>query len=209
MAKKKSSAIEKRFNKDVAAHKSALVEPDINEIGDKRLNPEEAVARERESLLNMASHYAIPGQKQLEDPKRSSGPKIYWSEFLRRLMKLAPEIRPKHGKVYGKPTIALYVPKTDVEKLSDGSYFALSTTEPERFARDYRYVTGFNQDWLPFYSHVETDTSGLPTREIRGVMTVLLMLIRSKVITFEQVKKEFGDPREDQRSDRFMKQIVN
>lgn len=192
-----------------------LFQPDKQELGDKRLNPEEAVKREREDLLKMASKYRIPGQAELEDPKRSEGPKIPWRQLLYRLQKLSPKLRVKDSRVDGVDTVALYYPKTDAEKLNDGSYFEISIDDvgnPQRFRdkffRDHKYVGGFSKDYLPFYSHVKLDTSLLPTREVRGVMTVLLMLIRSNVITLEQVKQEFGDPQEDVRSDRFMEQIT-
>lgn len=186
-----------------------LVETDINELGDKRLNPEEAVFREREELLKITATRKIPGQAELENPDRSSGPKIHWRQLLYRLEKIAPAIRVKDSHVGGQQTIALYWPKTLSEKFNDGSFSILCTTDNERFHRDHKYVGGFNKDWLPFYSHVTTDSSGLPVREIRGVMTVLLMLARSKVVTFEQIKAEFGDPSEDRRSDRFLSQIAN
>lgn len=183
-----------------------LIQPDKNELGDKRLNPEEAVKREREELLKVASRFKVSHQDELSDADRSSGPKIYWRQLLYRLQKLNPLLRYKDSRVDGKDTVALYFPKTDAEKINDGSFVTIALTEKERFFRDYRYVGGFDKDYLPFYSHLILDTSLLPTREVRGVMTVLLMLIKSKVITLEQVKAEFGNPADDQRSDIFMEQ---
>jgi len=185
-----------------------LFQPDKHELGDERLSPEESVKREREELLKMASRFRIPGQAELEDPKRSEGPKIHWKQLLYRLQKICPPLRMKDSRVEGMETIALYYPKTDAEKVNDGSFVTLALTEKEKFFRDYKYVGGFDKAWLPFYSHVKLDTSLLPTREVRGVMTVLLMLIRAKAITLEQVIGEFGDPNDDSRSDRFLKQAV-
>lgn len=186
-----------------------LVETDIKNLGDKHkiLSPQEAVAAEREELLKLASVKKIWRQDELENPERSSGPRIHWREFLRRLQKINPKIKAKDSHVYDKDTIALYYPKTDAEKINDGTMFEVAITPTQKFHRDHKYVGGFNKEYLPFYSHVTLDTSHLPVREIRGVMTVLIMLIRAKVCTFEQVKAEFGDPAEDQRSDRFFEQL--
>ncbi len=188
--------------------KAPLVQTDIHELGDERLNPEEAVHRERESLLKLAATRAIPGQKELENPDRSSGPRIYWRELLKRLQRMAPGLRFKDSSVDGKVTIALYYPKTDAEKINDGSFVTIAVTDREKFHRDHKYVGGFDKDYLPYYSHVTLDSSRLPVREVRGVMTVLLMLLKSKVITMEQVRKEFADPAQDQRGDRFMEQTA-
>lgn len=183
-----------------------LIEPDKNELGDKRLNPEEAVKKEREALLQLASRFKIPGQDELADPDRSSGPKMPWQELVFRLQKLNPKLQAKNSNVHGVPTIAIYYPKTESEKLNDGSYFEVAITEKQKFHRDNKYVAGFDRAFLPQYSHVLTDTSGLPTREVRGVMTVLLMLVRAGVLTHEQIKQEFQDPANDQRSGRYFEQ---
>jgi hypothetical protein len=189
--------------------KAPLVQTDIHELGDERLDPAESVHREREALLKLAATRAIPGQKELEDPDRSSGPRIYWRELLRRLEKIAPGLRSRDSGVDGKDTIALYYPKTWGEKINDGSFVTIGASDREKFHNDHRYVGGFDKDYLPFYSHLTLDSSGLPVREVRGVMTVLLMLVRSKIITIEQVRSEFGNPAEDQRGERFLSQIKN
>lgn len=186
-----------------------LVETDIRNLGDKHkiLSPQEAVHAEREALLKKASAFKIWRQDELEDPDRSSGPRIPWQQFLHRLQMMNPKIQAKDGIVYGIPTIALYYPKTETEKINDGTAFEVCITEQQKFHRDHKYAGGFNKQELPFYSHVTLDSSHLPMREVRGVMTVLIMLIRAKVITMEQVKREFGDPANDQRSDRFFEQL--
>ncbi len=186
-----------------------LVVTDNRELGDKHkiLSPQEAVYAKREALLKEASKFKIGGQAELEDPDRSSGPRIPWQQLLMRLQKICPALRAKDGHVDGKDTIALYYPKTDAEKINDGTMWEVATTEKQRFHRDHKYVGGFDKDYLPWYSHVKLDSSHLATREVRGVMTVLLMLVRAKVITPEQVVKEFGDPAADQRSGRYLEQI--
>lgn len=185
------------------------VETDIRNLGDKHkiLSPQEAVAAEREALLDLTSVKKIWRQDELEDSDRSSGPRIPWNQFLMRLQKLNPKIQAKDSNVYGNPTIALYYPKTEAEKIEDGSAFQVALTDRDKFHRDHRYVGGFDKTELPFYSHVTLDTSHLPVREVRGVMTVLIMLIRARLLTLEQVKKEFGARVEDQRSDRFHLQL--
>lgn len=184
------------------------VETDIAELGDGRLNPEEAIAQEREKGLKAASVFKIPGQDELSNPDRSSGPRIHWRELWRRLERMNSKLKAQDSRVYGNDTVALYFPKTDAEKINDGSFVALASTDKEKFHRDHKYVGGFDKTYLPFYSHVQLDTSLLPTREIRGVMSVLLMLLRAKIITLEQVKQEFSDPAGDKRGERFLSQAV-
>lgn len=196
-------------NYDWKAGGAPLVETDIRNLGDKHkiLSPQEAVCAEREALLKQVEPKKIWHQAELEDTDRSSGPRMPWQQLLYRLQKLNPRIKAKDGRVYEKDTIALYYPKTTLEQINDGSMFELAADDRAKFHRDHKYVGGFNKEPLPMYSHVMLDASKLPVREVRGVMTILIMLVRGGIITTEQVKTEFGDPSNDQRSDRYFEQL--
>lgn len=165
-----------------------LIQPDIHELGDKRLNPEEAVIKERNELLGIAAKKKIHGQAELENPERSGGPKMPWQEVLRRIRKCNPEIRAKDGS---PGSIALYRPKRPWEyELSD----FVEIPPNGLFFRDHKYVGGFEKQPMPEYAHVTLDSSHLPLREVRGWRSVLMALIKAKAVTYEKVCRQFGEP---------------
>jgi len=179
-----------------------LVQPDINELGDKRLNPEEGIAREREELLNIAASRKIWGQKELEDQERSAGPRMAWQEVLRRILKCNPDLKVKDGS---EGSVAIYRRKKPWEY--DGSEDITLQPKRDSFFLDHLYVTGMKKEPLPEYSHVTVDTSLLPVRETRGWRTLLIALIKSGAIKYEQAIAEFGDPSGDSRSSRWFIQL--
>jgi hypothetical protein len=170
-----------------------LVETDINELGDKRLSPPEAVARETEELLKIASTRKIAHQDELEDPERSSGPKLYYTEILRRLRNISPHLKVLDG---APGNVALFFPKRLHEYDEEGRFEYDSegrVRQKDPFFYHYKYVGGMSQDYLPEYAHVTLDTSNLPVREIRGWRSVLIRLIKEGAITYSGAVKEFGE----------------
>jgi len=165
-----------------------LVQTDINELGDKRLNPDEAVYREREDLLKLASTRKIGGQEELEDAERSCGPRLSWQEVIRRLRLCNPEL--KFHDAQGGAHIAVYRPKNRAELEADRY-----ERDPEKHEwwNDHKYAGGFPKQELPEYSHVILDTSNLPVREIRGWRSVLLSMIKAGGITYSASVKHFGE----------------
>jgi hypothetical protein len=175
-----------------------MVETDRYELGDLRLNPEEACARERESLLKLESKKKIQGQDELEDTERSSGHRMAWTEFIHRLQRCNPDLKPRDGSVN---SIALYIKKMRHE------YLESDAVPPNGvFFYDHRYVGGFPKEPIPEYSHVTLDTSNLPVREIRGWRSVLLNLMDNRALDYRKAVREFGDPSGDARSGRWMQQ---
>src|SRR5437773_1873227 len=75
----------KKFKKSGIA---PLVETDKSQLGDTHLNPEEAVIREREELLQIASTRRIWGQDELEDVGRSEGPRMASGDLIHRIRKI-------------------------------------------------------------------------------------------------------------------------
>jgi hypothetical protein len=163
-----------------------LVQTDKNELGDVRLSPEEAVYREREELLKLASTRKIGGQAELEDAERSAGPRISWQEVIRRLRLCNPKLH--FADSQGGAHIAVYRLKNRAEA-ADHEY------DPEKFDwwNDHIYVTGFPKQDMAEYSHVVLDSSNLPVREIRGWRSVLIALIKASAISHESTLKHFGE----------------
>jgi hypothetical protein len=177
-----------------------LIIDDSQELGDTRLSPEEANIREREELLKMAARKKIQGQAELEDPNRSAGPRLYYTEILRRLWKLNPDLRVEDGK---DRSVAIYrLKRRDEYDWEQWHPFA-----PTKWRWDFEYVTGLEKGWLPEYPHVLLDSSRLATREVRGWRSVLIALVKSRAVSYRGVIQEFGDPMNDQRSGRWGEQL--
>jgi len=180
-------------------NQAPMVETDINELGDKRLNPEESVIKEREALLKKASVYKIEDQGELQDVKRSEGARLHFGELLRKLQRIAPDLQARDGS---PGSLALYCPRTPAQldvALREGGqndiFFILN-----------KYVGGFPKEELPEWGYVDIDTSLIATKEhLRGWRTVLIGLIRAGVISYQEAINEFGDPIADQRNVVWMK----
>jgi hypothetical protein len=184
----------------VVKNKAPLVQADIKELGDTRLNPKEAIAREREDLLELAGKAKIWGQTELEDHERSAGPRLSWGELIRRIRDCNSSIQVLDSQ--GGSDVAIYVRK----KRNEYDEQERDWTRPE-FFWDHKYVTGMPKSDLPEYAHVTLDTSGLPLREIRGWRSVLIALVKTRAITYEQAIEKFGDPTFDRRSGRWFEQL--
>jgi hypothetical protein len=182
-----------------------LVEVDKNELGDKRLNPEEAVCRERESLLQKAGHYRIDGQDELEDPERACGPRLQYTEVISRIKREAPSLK----VVEGSPgSVALYFPRTakDLEHtIREWDWEHDNKRDP--FFRHHRYVGGFPKQEMAEYSTVDVDTSMLPTREKRGWRSVLMALVKQGCLSYAQAVRAFGEVGSDKRGWRWNQQL--
>ena len=167
-----------------------LVQTDINELGDKRLNPDEAVIREREELLRLASTRKIKGQEELEDAERSAGPRMAYTEFLRRLRSEAPALKALDGS---PGSIALYYPRSN-EELAQIENTQGRDQERDQFFHYHKYVGGMEKHEMPEFAHVILDTSNLPVREYRGWRSVLIGLIKQGVLTYAAAIRQFGEP---------------
>lgn len=164
-----------------------LVVNDRRLLGDSHLDAVENLAKVKEGNAAILEKRKIWGQKELEDHERSAGPRMPYQELIRRLQKLNQGIRVKDGS---PGNVALYVLKNRREM-----------EEPERekspngpFFDDHKYVGGMPMESLPEFAHVTLNQQGIAHREIRGWRSVLIGLIRAGVITYEQVKEEFGEP---------------
>lgn len=153
-----------------------LILPDSTSLGDTHLSPEENVAKLREGNRKMVQDKKLPNQKILEDKDQALGAPLAHPEFMRRLRLMKPSLVIQEGGVAN--AIQIRYPVTD----------------PETGAATTRYVTGFYKGMLPEFSSILTDDYGLPTREIRGWRSVLLVLIHCNIVTYAEVKAAFGEP---------------
>lgn len=158
-----------------------LVLNSSSDLGDLKLSPQEANHRLREENKRLSEKKRIPNQTLLENHDMAFGTPMNYSELIRRVKKIAPEVIFEEGGIKGAIAVRHYCwdPYGGEDTLG---------------AMAKKYITGFWKQILPEFSSITTDKNGLPAREIRGWRSVLLALMRSGAIPFEALKKEFGDP---------------
>ena len=165
-----------------------LIQTDINELGDKRLDPKESLAKIKEENIAMRAKDKLPGQEQLEDAEAALGTPLAYQELIRRLKLLKPELIIQDG---GMPNaIAVRIFRDN----GDGEGPRLT------------YLTGFYKEVLPEYSSVTVDEHGVALDEKRGWRTVLLMLMKQNVVSYRRVVEVLGDAF-GQRSNRWHQQL--
>lgn len=199
-----------KFNKDGQVTESAIevkkeidapyVEPEISMLGDTHLDPVEAVKREREDLLRIRQKDKNHGQDELEKADRSTGARLHYTEFLVKLKRILSGFFVKDGS---PGQLALYVAKTESEIAADG----YDLSHPQ-WHNESKYVTGFPKDWIPEWGHLLNDTDGIANREVRGWRSILIAMIKQKLIKYVDVIREFGDPIHDQRSTFWFEQLA-
>lgn len=176
-----------------------LIQPDINELGDKRLDPIENVARKREECIAMAGRKRIQGQDDLEDPTRTLGPRLQFSEFVSRLRRLVPSLKVLDGS---PGNVALYAPRNSKEL--EAATLSWQHDKSVFFLRN-KYVGGFPKKEIHEYSGLDVEEfTHLANKEIRGWRTVLIMLIQQGLVSYKTVVKEFGDVGTDRRGWRWL-----
>jgi hypothetical protein len=163
-----------------------LIQPDIAELGDTRLDPNESLAKIKAETHDMleAKGCFLYGQAELEDIERAHGHRLEWREFIRRLTKVNRNLLIKDGL---EGHVAVYAPKLHDDQ---------DERDPSRpdWWNDHRYITGFAKSTLSEFSTITTDERGLPKREVRGWRSVLIALIKTRAITYRDAVREFGEP---------------
>jgi hypothetical protein len=171
-----------------------LIQVDRNELGDKRLDEKENVARKREECIAMAGKKRLVGQDDLEDTSRVLGPRIPFADFVTRLKRIIPTLTVRDGL---PGNVALYAP-CNAKELEESE--RCWQHDKPIFFRDNKYVGGFPKQPMHEYSSLEVEEyTRLANKEIRGWRTVLIMLLEQGLVSYEKVVKEFGDVGLDRR----------
>lgn len=152
-----------------------LIQPDSNDLGDKRLDATENLAKLKEDNLKLASKFKLPDQTVLEDAKMAVGTPMDWHDLVRLLEKMNPKIKCVDGGMAN--AIAVRYPA-----MQEDGVFGL------------KYVTGFYKEVLPEFSNVSTDVRGLVVRENRGWRTVVLHCIYQGIVSYKDAVDVFGEP---------------
>lgn len=151
------------------------------DLGDTKLSPLENVAKLKEGNQKLTDQKKIPNQSLLENHDMALGTPMVYSELIRRVKKIAPQVIFEDGGI--KNAIAVRHYTYDPYGGPDG-----------QGAHQKKYISGFYKEVLPEFSSITTDKKGLPHREVRGWRSVLLALMKAEVVPFEALVKEFGHP---------------
>lgn len=155
-----------------------LIQVDKNELGDKRLDEKESLAKIKEENLALRARmgHKIPHQELLKRKDIAEGHRMDWRELLRRLNLLCPfSLVVMDSHVNGVDTIAIKTPSKESGEL------------------ELTYVTGFPKTVLPEYSWIETDEYDCPTIEHRGWRTVVRSIWKKGLTDGVAVTRVFGD----------------
>jgi hypothetical protein len=160
------------------------------ELGDKRLDEKEALAKIKEDNIALRAKDKIPGQAQLQDVQAALGTPMSYKELILRLKKMVPALVIQDGGVQNAVAVRIF------RDNGDGEGPRLT------------YLTGFYKTILPEYSTVTVDEHGVALHENRGWRTVLLALMKQNVVSYRNVVKAFGNAM-GQRSNRWHEQLQN
>lgn len=185
----------------IAEKKAPMVEVDPVELTDQRLNPEEAVIKFRAEELKKRERDKPYGQKEMDSPERSAGPRIYYTDLIAKLKKLYPALLVKDGS---PGNVAIYRRKTESEIIRDG--YDLSVPG---WYNEHVYATGFPKDYIPEWGHYLNDTDGVALHEFRGWRSVLIAMLKANMFSYKDAVAEFGSPAQDQRSRFWYAQLVD
>jgi hypothetical protein len=179
-----------------------LIVNDRSLLNDGRIDEHESLAKIKEGNRKLVEKFRMPGQAELEDVDRSSGARMSYREIIRRLRNINLNIK----AVDGSPdSIALYVLKTRKEMAESAN----EPNDPTKYDwyKDFKYVTGCPKGFIPEYGAVTVDERGVAKREEpRGWRSLLIALVKSRAITYQQAQEEFG-PAMGKRSWRYEEQL--
>ena len=132
----------------------------------KRISGREALARSFEDTDRQLAQHRLPEQDK-------------WKESERRLGRGMTHVALFN---YVRKFIESVVMETSFNDPAVAGFYSHDT-------RGKRYLVAFNTGFLPEWSIITTDRADLPIKERRGWRTVLLHLLKRKVITFSQVSE--------------------
>ena len=156
-----------------------LIQPDKNELGDKRLSPEEAVVKLKEDNIALRKSFGhqIPHQELLKRKEIAEGRRMEWNELIRRLNLLCP--------------LSLVILDSFVPGV--GPCIAIKTAKNGPDGLELQYVTGFPKSVIPEYSWIETDEHDCPIKEHRGWRNVIRSLWKKGLTDGAKISEVFGD----------------
>ena len=173
---------------------SIIIDPTV--LGDRLPRDRDSIAKKIEETRNFREkNHKVADQAFFEDQAAALGGPLDPREFIRRLRKMEPRLLIEPGGYIN--CVRVGIPALDDEPTSPTHGQVVPTWLSCGFPVDVR---------LPEFSSVLTDKDGIAKREVRGWRTVLLRLILTGTVTYDQVKREFGEPL-GQRGKAWMQQL--
>lgn len=160
---------------------SIIIDPTV--LGDRLPRDNDSIAALQERIINSRQPFKHQHQAILENADMAVGGPLDPREFIRRLQKMEPRLLIEEGGV--RNCVRVGIPTIDDDTTSK-TYGELI---PTWLGCGFPIDTKLNE-----FSNVLNDKDGIPKREVRGWRTVLLRLILTGVVTYKQVKAEFGEP---------------
>lgn len=146
-----------------------LIKPDSKYLGDKIVLDEEAIAKHKEETLAMRHEkHAIAEQDVLANKEMALGQPMAWTELVRRLKLLNPNLVIQDGGY----------PNAIAVRIQNGN--------------ETEYVTGFMKEVLPEYSWVTLDQDGIAKHEKRGWRQVVFTILQRRLATYGDAVRIFG-----------------
>lgn len=176
------------FMKNILGVEAPVVFPDRNELGDKRLDPKENVAKLKEKIRKQRAKDVVPEQPYLLMASAVGKP-MDWRELVAKLKKLNPNLIMLDGGVPGAIQIRIVDPEH-------------APWEP-----DTKYIGGFMRTVLTEWDTATTDEWGIANAPKRGWRTVVLMLLAGGYARKIDADRIFGEASGNQRSDIWGKKI--
>lgn len=144
-----------------------------------RLSTQEHTIRQKEMNYRAANAQRWDNQEDYENDAARVGMPMHHSELLRRIRKLIPHnLFVMDGRIVGDLAI----------------YRVYGTPQPDLNGRTFRYLFYIPTGWMPEFSQYEFDSRDVPIKESkRGWRTPLLRLIKTGLVSEDQVRDEFGE----------------
>lgn len=148
-----------------------LIVSDANQLGDGKLSTHEQLLKKFEDTDVMLNRYRFDDHDHLKDVEARLGQQMTHTDLVYKVTKLNPRIWAEDS-INDKNVVGFYTLDAEGNK---------------------KYLVAFEKGFLPEFSYILTDAADLPIKEKRGWRTVLVRLLKSKVLTWKQIMLIFGD----------------
>lgn len=149
-----------------------LIQPDKTKLGDGQLCFREAMIKAHAEDQKFLERYRLDNHEDMKNMVARAGRRMHHSELMRKVLTLEPAI----------------VVEQQINFPDDLGFYIADVGGVKR------YLSSFHKGWSREFSYVLVDHQDLPCEEIRGWRTILFRLLGAGVLSWEQVRKTFGDP---------------
>lgn len=148
-----------------------LIVPDSTKLGDGKLSPHEQLKKSFEETDSALMQYRLDDHEDLKNAEKRLGKPMQHQELIRRIERCNPRVWAE-ATINHDTGMNFYTNRKGVKTCLGAA---------------------FEKGWLPEFSIVFVDAADLPVKEKRGWRTVVVRLLKQRIITWEQVLNVFGD----------------